>query len=355
MPFKDVFRTDAEVGRRQREPGDAALGACRPVRLASATRRRFDGPIVPDLSRRRPAGEARRPGRRHQRVDAGQPAFNPDPAGRRVPADHPAGRWCRGKPCTAVRPPTTGRRRPGLADLDDGRPDGDNGPLPGTGSNSHRRARWGLITVARSTSGGEDRRYLVLAPLLDSGMAVIGDEKFVTAGDSRVRVQPSTGRQPGRRSRRGRDRARLVRAPPRPSTVPRRPRPRLGGLGSSPSRCRHGPDDGRGAGRLSYLRRRGQPDRRSIRPYPIPTGATNPVSQQPRAPWVLQPLGETPRRGRPHRRRPAADWGGSCRTPTSPDRGPATQDALSGVRESHVEEPSVTTSRSSPGTPRPVR
>ena len=34
----------------------------------------------------------------------------------------------------------------------------------------------------------------MLAPLLDSGMAVIGDvEKFVTAGDSRVRVRAIDG------------------------------------------------------------------------------------------------------------------------------------------------------------------
>ena len=147
------------------------------------------------------------------------PAFNPTPLVAECHSDHPAGRWCYvvTMHCCPTDDPVDGVLD--LADLDDGRPDGD---VVLWDWRARTAERVGPDHRRPIHLGREDWRYLVLAPLLDSGMAVIGDvEKFVTAGDSRVGSGPSTGRQPGRaRSRRGRDRHGLVELPPRSSTAP---------------------------------------------------------------------------------------------------------------------------------------
>ena len=124
-------------------------------------------------------------------------------------------------------------RRPGvdgvldLADLDDGRFDGDVvlwdwQATPPSG--------WGPITSPDPPRAG-GLAVPGAGSLLDSGMAVIGDvEKFVTAGDSRVRVRAIDGASAWSCSEpAGRDRHQAgPRAPATLEHCSRRPRPRLG-------------------------------------------------------------------------------------------------------------------------------
>ena len=192
MPFKDVFRTDAEVAGANGEP-EALLSALStgPVGLGDRVGR-FDDAIVPRICRA--DGLLVKPDVPVAATSASMlanPAFNPTPLVAECHSDHPAGRWCYvvTMHCCPTDDPVDGVLD--LADLDDGRPDGD---VVLWDWRTRTAERVGPDHRRPIHLGREDWRYLVLAPLLDSGMAVIGDvEKFVTAGDSRVRVRAIDG------------------------------------------------------------------------------------------------------------------------------------------------------------------
>ncbi len=183
LPFKDVFRADPEVAGDNGEP-EALLSALStgPVALGDRVGRmdpalalrtcRADGILIkPDV-----------PIAATDRSMVGVAAFESELLVAECHSDHPAGRWvyALGLHANPSDDPVRGEivfEDLGVGDVVawDWR--------AGTASRLGADATWPVDLPK------EGWTYLVLAPVLVSGLAVIGDTaKFVTAGDARVEV-----------------------------------------------------------------------------------------------------------------------------------------------------------------------
>ncbi len=203
MPFKDVFRADPEVAGQNGEP-EALLSALStgPVGLGDRV-----GRIDPALALRtcRADGLLIKP---HTAIAATDesllsgPAFNPTPLVAECTSEHPAGRWTYVVVMHANPgdEPVSGDIR--LRSLF--RPEGTAGTQPGRASQGPAEFvawDWRKGTATRVVAdaimpvslGPLGWTFSVLAPVLSSGLAVIGDvTKFVTAGDARIEVSETS-------------------------------------------------------------------------------------------------------------------------------------------------------------------
>jgi hypothetical protein len=192
LPFKDVFRTDPEVAGETGEP-EALLSALStgPVGLGDRV-----GRADPVLARRTCRGDGRlvKPHVPIAAVDAsmlGRAAFAAELLVAECWSDHPAGRWSY---VVALHTNPSDEPVAGdivLADLGESAPAGEVVAWDWRARTATRLgpgARW-PVSLRR-----EGWAFLVLAPVLVSGLAVIGDvELFVTAGDARVEVTEQPG------------------------------------------------------------------------------------------------------------------------------------------------------------------
>jgi hypothetical protein len=205
MPFKDVFRADPEVASQNGEP-EALLSALStgPVGLGDRV-----GRMDPALALRtcRADGFLVKPHTAIAATDASLlsgPAFNESLLVAECTSEHPAGSWTYvvAMHANPSDKPIAGEIR--LKSL--GRPDGARGDETSTQSTVLGDVvawdwRDATATPLKSDAtipvslGREGWVYYVMAPILDSGLAVIGDvDKFVTAGDARIEVSAtSTG------------------------------------------------------------------------------------------------------------------------------------------------------------------
>jgi hypothetical protein len=187
MPFKDVFRADPEVAGANGEP-EALLSVLStgPVALGDRVGR-FD----PGLAHRacRADGLLVKPDVPIASTDGsmvGAAAFASELLVAECFSDHPAGRWgyVLGLHTNPADDEVTGEI--GFADLGDSAPRGDVVAWDwrsGTATPLEADATW-PVTLPK-----EGWAYLVLAPVLPAGLAVVGDVgKFATAGDARVEV-----------------------------------------------------------------------------------------------------------------------------------------------------------------------
>lgn len=193
MPFKDVFRADPDVAGDHGEP-EALLSALStgPVGLGDRVGR-FD----PSLAMRtcRADGTLIKP---HVPVAATSRSMLVSAGSRSVLMvaecwnDHPAGRWAyvTTMRCSPGEAPTSGRVA--LAELGASAPTGEVFVWDwrrGTGVRMPAEGSWD------TTLSAEEWTFHVVAPVLDGGIAVIGDvSKFVTAGDARLEVDAGPGR-----------------------------------------------------------------------------------------------------------------------------------------------------------------
>jgi hypothetical protein len=190
MPFKDVFRADPEVAGQNGEP-EALLSALStgPVGLGDRV-----GRMDPDLAMRtcRADGLLVKPHTAIAAIDESLlsgPAFNPTLLVAECTSEHAAGRWTYAV-CMHANPddePVSGEIR--LRSL--------WGPTDKRATNDVVAWDWRTRTATRLAPDAtipvslkrEGWAFHVLAPVLASGMAVIGDvSKFVTAGDARLEV-----------------------------------------------------------------------------------------------------------------------------------------------------------------------
>jgi hypothetical protein len=205
MPFKDVFRADPEVAGRNGEP-EALLSALStgPVGLGDRV-----GRMDPELALRtcRADGILVKP---HTAIAATDesllsgPAFNPTLLVAECASEHAAGQWLYvvAMHANPDDEPIAGEIR--LAALST--PETTGGIRPSrAGPNAADVVAWDWRKRTARRLGPEDTipvslsregwAFHVLAPVLGSGLAVIGDvSKFVTAGDARLEVfETSTG------------------------------------------------------------------------------------------------------------------------------------------------------------------
>jgi hypothetical protein len=187
MPFKDVFRADPEVAGANGEP-EALLSALStgPVGLGDRV-----GRMDPALALRtcRADGLLVKP---HVPIAATDRSMLANAGFRNVllvaecHSDQPAGRWAYvvGLHTNPAEAPVEGEIA--LADLGDSTPTGEIVVWDwrlGTAQRTGPDARFPVVLPH------EGWTYLVVAPLLPGGLAVIGDtSKFVTAGDARIEV-----------------------------------------------------------------------------------------------------------------------------------------------------------------------
>jgi hypothetical protein len=203
MPFKDVFRADPEVAGQNGEP-EALLSALStgPVGLGDRV-----GRMDPALALRtcRADGILVKP---HTPIAATDesllsgPAFNPSLLVAECGSEHPAGRWTYvvamhanpgDEPISGEIPLESLPRHRGDIRTDPGSTPGSLVDLVAwdwrRGTATHL-AHNASIPVSLSR---EDWTFHVLAPVLKSGLAVIGDvTKFVTAGDARIEVSETS-------------------------------------------------------------------------------------------------------------------------------------------------------------------
>ncbi len=200
MPFKDVFRADPEVAGKNGEP-EALLSALStgPIGLGDRV-----GRMDPVLALRtcRADGLLVKPHTAIAAVDESLlsgPAFNSTLLVAECSSDHPAGRWT-----YVVAMHANPGNEPIFGDI---RLETLSAPAstPGTDPSPARLVVWdwrkGTATVVPHDASipvslsREDWTFRVLAPVLGSGLAIIGDvTKFVTAGDARMEVaETSTG------------------------------------------------------------------------------------------------------------------------------------------------------------------
>jgi hypothetical protein len=205
MPFKDVFRADPDIAGQNGEP-EALLAALStgPVGLGDRVGRMDPALALPTC---RADGILVKP---HTAIAATDesllsgPAFNPTLLVAECTSEQPAGRWTYAVAMHANPgdEPISGEIR--LTSLL--RPESTIGARPGSGDPSGvgvvawdwrkgvatRLAPDGIIPVSLNREGWV---FHVLAPVLGSGLAVIGDTtKFVTAGDARIEIfETSTG------------------------------------------------------------------------------------------------------------------------------------------------------------------
>jgi hypothetical protein len=187
MPFKDVFRADPEVAGDNGEP-EALLSALStgPVGLgdrvgrfdAALARRtcRADGILVkPDV-----------PIAATDESMVGGAAFRPELLVAECSSDHPAGRWTYVVGLHANPGDDEVRGEISFAALGTSSPRGDVVAWDWRARSATRLALDATWPVSLPKEGWA---YLVLAPVLASGLAVIGDaDLFVTAGDARLEV-----------------------------------------------------------------------------------------------------------------------------------------------------------------------
>ncbi len=186
MPYKDVFRADPEVAGDNGEP-EALLAALStgPVGLGDRV-----GRLDPALPRRtcRADGLLIKPHTAIAAIDESLlsgPAFNPTLLVAECTSQHPAGRWTY---VVAMHAHPGDDRIDGQVRLGSvlGRGAGDVVAWDWRDAAATRLAPDAAIEVSL---GREGWTFHVLAPVLASGLAVIGDvTKFVTAGDARIEV-----------------------------------------------------------------------------------------------------------------------------------------------------------------------
>ena len=203
MPFKDVFRADPEVAGDKGEP-EALLSALStgPVGLGDRV-----GRMDPTLALRtcRADGLLVKP---HTAIAATDeslmsgPAFNSTLLVAGCCSEHPAGRWMYAVAMHANpsdEPISGGIRLASLYRSEEGVTgrSGQEGSaeLVAWDWRNGRALRLTPVDTIPVTLGLEDWTFHVLAPVLGSGIAVIGDvTKFVTAGDARLEIsETSTG------------------------------------------------------------------------------------------------------------------------------------------------------------------
>jgi hypothetical protein len=205
MPFKDVFRADPEVAGQNGEP-EALLSALStgPVALGDRVGRmdpalalrtcRADGVLVKPHSAIAATDESLLSG----------PAFNSALLVAECGSEHPAGHWAY---VVAMHANPTDETISGGIRLDSlSRPPGSAGvEVVRDQTNAVDLVAWDWRhgTASRLAPdatipvmlGREGWTFYVLAPVLGSGLAVVGDiSKFVTAGDARMEIaETSTG------------------------------------------------------------------------------------------------------------------------------------------------------------------
>jgi hypothetical protein len=190
MPYKDVFRADPEVAGDNGEP-EALLAALStgPVGLGDRV-----GRLDPALPLRtcRADGLLIKPHTAIAAVDESLlsgPAFNPTLLVAACTSEHPAGRWTY---VVAMHAHPDDDRIDSLIRLSSvlGGGAGDVVAWDWRAATSARLAPDASIEVSL---GREGWTFHVLAPVLASGLAVIGDvTKFVTAGDARIEVSATS-------------------------------------------------------------------------------------------------------------------------------------------------------------------
>ena len=192
MPFKDVFRADPEVAGENGEP-EALLSALStgPVGLGDRVGRfdpalalatcRADGLLIkPDV-----------PIAATGRSMLANTGFRNELMVAECSTTHAAGRWTYVFAAHCNPADEVLEAEIDLAELGESAPVGDVIAWDwraGSATRLSADARW---PVALANEGWA---YLVLAPILDGGLAVIGDvTKFVPAGDARIEVDPIDG------------------------------------------------------------------------------------------------------------------------------------------------------------------
>jgi hypothetical protein len=192
LPFKDVFRTDPEVAGATGEP-EALLSALSagPVGLGDRV-----GRCDAQLARRtcRADGRLVKPHVPVAAIDrsmVGRPAFAPELLVAECWSDHPAGRWSYVVALHANPSDDPVSGEVVLPELGESAPAGDVVAWDWRARTATRvtpDARWS-VSLPR-----EGWAFWVLAPVLASGLAVIGDvELLVPAGDARVEVAEVPG------------------------------------------------------------------------------------------------------------------------------------------------------------------
>ncbi len=187
MPFKDVFRGDPEVAGTNGEP-EALLSALStgPVGLGDRV-----GRLDPALALRtcRADGILVKPDVPIAATDAsmvGSAAFRSELLVAECFSDHPAGRWSYVLGLHTNPSEEVVRGSIDLAALGQSAPAGD---VVAWNWRTGTATRLSPDAVLEVELAKEDWEYLVLAPILPSGLAVIGDvSTFVTAGDARLEV-----------------------------------------------------------------------------------------------------------------------------------------------------------------------
>ncbi|HVX18229.1 MAG TPA: hypothetical protein VHA73_09365 [Acidimicrobiales bacterium] len=187
MPFKDVFRADPEVAGDNGEP-EALLAALStgPVGLGDRV-----GRMDPGLALRTCRADGRLIKPRVPVAATGasmfaNTAFEPALMVAECHSDHPAGRWTYALALHCHPSDDAVAGDVDFAQLGESSPVGDVVVWDWraqTASKVGPGHRWPV------SLGREGWAYLVLAPVLDGDLAVIGDTtKFVTAGDARIEV-----------------------------------------------------------------------------------------------------------------------------------------------------------------------
>jgi hypothetical protein len=199
MPFKDVFRVDPEIAGENGEP-EALLSALStgPVGLGDRV-----GRMEPALARRtcRADGLLVKPHTAIAAIDEtllSGPAFNPTLLVAECTSEHPAGSWTYLVAMHAHPGDDSISGEISLASVS-----GNEG-VTGVESSPENRGltdvvawNWRAGTATRLAPDAtipvrlerEGWTFHVLAPVLASGLAVVGDiTKFVTAGDARIEV-----------------------------------------------------------------------------------------------------------------------------------------------------------------------
>jgi hypothetical protein len=187
MPFKDVFRADADVAGDNGEP-EALLSALStgPVALGDRVGR-FDPTLA--LRTCRADGILIKPDVPVAATDESMlngAAFRNELLVAECSTDHPAGRWSYvlGLHANPGDDPVAGEIT--FADLGSSAPVGD---VVAWDWRARTATRVGPAATWPVSLPKEGWAYLVLAPVLPSGVAVVGDtSKFVPAGDARVEV-----------------------------------------------------------------------------------------------------------------------------------------------------------------------
>lgn len=202
MPFKDVFHADPEVAGQTGEP-EALLSALSTGPVGLGDRVGHTDPAIA-LRTCRADGLLIKPHSPIAAIDESLmsgPAFNPVPLVATCRTEHPAGGWryVVAMHANPAEEPISGEIR--LSSLQN--PITNQGEVDDEGSvNTFVVWNWRTGTAERLPADAtipvflerEDWTFHVLAPVLPSGIAVIGDvTKFVTAGDARIEVFNTAG------------------------------------------------------------------------------------------------------------------------------------------------------------------